>query len=619
MDMKNVQSLAPPRPAPQTDLMISKYIMDQLIDEYGYSEEGRLRQNMNSDDLLSLSNFFWVVHTAAYPLERDLLQLWCMILFCASTTARAGTVVESSCYYGHNDAVQYRDIRLYAMPDPDSPSQGVKLGMLIRLRLLKGRRNRGNPPWIKFVERRDTPSFCLVKFVLGFAFRDSAFASPRIRDPIDLWNIKIPDRLKSVPIEWAPQWESVPVFRRSVRDSGGRIVTSPHLASQYGQMAAWTRRLGREFGMPEPLEFKVFRRTAASAVSREATPYHASSYAFLTRVEKAPSSVRNQIMGHEHDGIWQRHYQNDVANVDVVAAVLDKPSDESSMRLLGHVSLTRDPNAPTRLTSSQRRQVMLEPEVRAVKKAWQDIAATIRHEHKTVSGARELARGDLELRGRLAEHDRLYRSYNSKVSKLESEELESLRLQYFQTLGSTCLENQYLGREEAAEPPPTTFTFSERQELAALLFREASSCDDQIQNGARIVRLLCALCGRQDSRRGRRALEDADQPDSPPVQDSCPEACFIDTCPDIFPVVCPGMQCLFCLGDDSLAPHIRTYSFSKSFSLTRHVQNQHLRYLTPGVPFICPHPQCSVMGTQCEDADHFKRHAIAFHNIIHCA
>lgn len=123
------KSLGPPRPAPQTDLMISKYIMDQLVDEYGYSEEGRLRQNMNSDDLLSLSNFFWVVHTAAYPLERDLLQLWCMILFCASTTARAGTVVESSCYYGHNDAVQYRDIRLYAMPDPDSPSQGVNLGM----------------------------------------------------------------------------------------------------------------------------------------------------------------------------------------------------------------------------------------------------------------------------------------------------------------------------------------------------------------------------------------------------------------------------------------------------------------------------------------------------------
>jgi hypothetical protein len=66
-----------------------------------------------------------------------------MDIFCASTTARAGTVVKSSCYFGRNEAVEYRDIEIYAVRDDDYPG-GVKLGMLIQLRLLKDRRNRGN-------------------------------------------------------------------------------------------------------------------------------------------------------------------------------------------------------------------------------------------------------------------------------------------------------------------------------------------------------------------------------------------------------------------------------------------------------------------------------------------
>ena len=58
---------------------------------------------------------------------------------------------------------------------------------------------------IKIVERRDTPSFYLLKFILGLAFHNSAFESPRIRDPMDLWTIRILSRLKSVLIEWAPK------------------------------------------------------------------------------------------------------------------------------------------------------------------------------------------------------------------------------------------------------------------------------------------------------------------------------------------------------------------------------------------------------------------------------
>jgi hypothetical protein len=66
-----------------------------------------------------------------------------MIIFCASTAARVATVVQAAGYHGVTEAVTYGDIRLFVMRDPEIPG-GVFLGMFIALRLLKGRRNKGN-------------------------------------------------------------------------------------------------------------------------------------------------------------------------------------------------------------------------------------------------------------------------------------------------------------------------------------------------------------------------------------------------------------------------------------------------------------------------------------------
>lgn len=92
---------------------------------------------------------------------------------------------------------------------------------------------------IKFAERRDVPSFCMIKIILALAFADGAFASPHISKAEDIYNIKIPDRLEPVLIEWAPEWKYVPVLRRSVRDTKRTIRTSPSEASPYSQMLFW--------------------------------------------------------------------------------------------------------------------------------------------------------------------------------------------------------------------------------------------------------------------------------------------------------------------------------------------------------------------------------------------
>jgi hypothetical protein len=51
-----------------------------------------------------------------------------MDIFCSSTTARAGTAVESSYYFGRNEAIEYRDIiKLYAVRD-DELAEGRNVG-----------------------------------------------------------------------------------------------------------------------------------------------------------------------------------------------------------------------------------------------------------------------------------------------------------------------------------------------------------------------------------------------------------------------------------------------------------------------------------------------------------
>jgi Protein of unknown function (DUF3435) len=118
--------------------------MDTLIGQFELKETGRFRAVMDADNVLAMLHHHWALSDEYYPEERQRLQHAIMIIFCASTTARAGTVVESSGYLGQNEAVEYRDIELYAVRDEKNPG-GVKLGMIVQLRLLKGKRNRGNP------------------------------------------------------------------------------------------------------------------------------------------------------------------------------------------------------------------------------------------------------------------------------------------------------------------------------------------------------------------------------------------------------------------------------------------------------------------------------------------
>jgi hypothetical protein len=182
-----------------------------------------------------------------------------------------------------------------------------------------------------------------------------AFASKWIRDPQDVYDVDVPDRLQSVLIEWAEKWKKVPLLRRSVRDLIGKVYTSPELASQFNQMSTWNRRLGRSFGMKEIFEFKMLRRGAAAALPGKSPPEPSQKTHTLTN--SLTKETHSQTMRHVNDSIYEKNYRNQIVDTDIVSTFLETPSDEAIMKLMGHMSLTRDPNAPAEPTSAQRRQV----------------------------------------------------------------------------------------------------------------------------------------------------------------------------------------------------------------------------------------------------------------------
>jgi len=60
-------------------------------------------------------------------------------------------------------------------------------------------------------------------------------------------------------------------------------------------------------------------------------------------------------MGHVNNSIYEKSYRNQVIDVNIILVFLEIPSDEVIIKLMGYISLIRDPNVSTEPTSAQRR------------------------------------------------------------------------------------------------------------------------------------------------------------------------------------------------------------------------------------------------------------------------
>ena len=144
--------------------------------------------------------------------------------------------------------------------------------------------------------------------------------------------------------------------------------------------------------------------------------------------------VRSQAMGHVNGSIYEKSYRNQIVDVDIVSAFLETPSDEAIMKLMGHMSLTRDPNAPAQPTSAQRRQVRDDPEVVAAKRLLDVSTKALRDRYGSVAAAKRKVQDDMTVQNELDENTRLRKDHDSLSKRKLTSLFEASRQECFSTL-----------------------------------------------------------------------------------------------------------------------------------------------------------------------------------------
>lgn len=325
-------------------------------------------------------------------------------------------------------------------------------------------------------------------------------------------------------------------------------------------------------------------------------------------------------MRHVNGFIFERSYRNQVVNADIVAAFLEAPSDQATMKLLGHMSLIRDPTAPFQPTQEQRAEVKGDLNVLEAKDRLETARKAIQKRSDTLKAAARKAQQDPLLKAELVLYNNLKKAHANLIQRKVTALFKHSRKEHFNTIGETILHNQHTGQTKPFSPKTPHFYFPEREQLVYALFTSKlpESYQEKVASSCEIIRFYESLCHRRKNWRPRHQLPAADTNtvevvDAETLPNVDPSILNMEV--DSYPLRCRGFQCLFCLGNEALDAKTRAKVFASAYTMTRHAEKQHLKYLKE--PFTCPHPTCSTNGVQLEDHDIFKCHALQVHGIAH--
>lgn len=115
-----------------------------MTDEYDLDLSVEFKSVVGVEDLVALLHYHWCLDTAPVPHERYTLQNPLLGLLIAGTSARPGSLIESGCLRGSNEALCYKDVVLRVIPNPDQRDRHM-IVMEVSLQLMKGKRNKSQP------------------------------------------------------------------------------------------------------------------------------------------------------------------------------------------------------------------------------------------------------------------------------------------------------------------------------------------------------------------------------------------------------------------------------------------------------------------------------------------
>jgi hypothetical protein len=222
------------------------------------------------------------------------------------------------------------------------------------------------------IEHEANPLFDLLAQLLAMAMHDDIFLI-KANDVEQFYIMEIPSHRSGIELKIVRDKLDLPIFREPERSDKG-YQTSKNEPMKSRTWGRNIQRLGMKEGLEQNLTQKVLRRGLINAVNSMTFPlgvpcFYKVGWRFygwwLTHlsIDKAPSSVRDQIADHESNAV--KYYINEMVERDTAADFLDRPSNEAVQREARLMTLMADRTAPTGITDEQRLWLTNHPKIQA--------------------------------------------------------------------------------------------------------------------------------------------------------------------------------------------------------------------------------------------------------------
>lgn len=287
-------------------------------------------------------------------------------------------------------------------------------------------------------------------------------------------------------------------------------------------------------------------------------------------------------------------YINEKVQFDIQNAVLDEPSEDGLIRLLTHISSTRDSRAARDMVP---------------KEVWSSLPPDPEIE--------ELRRRRAELKGasygiKNNVNKDMIQKLTAKIWSQQAERDKMIRIEYrkfyFHNRPTWDIERQAVsGEEEDYVTPVIELQIPERAELADDLVNQP---DDLLEEGLKQLRIravdgMVALCRKRETAKRKNPRQRA--PANIRVKEESPR-------PDSFPLLMDRKQCPICIGDETLSHEERTFIYCRPTVMYDHFDKKHAQQL--GVTQMsCNHPRCREEALEFKHLNHFKSHVQKVHGV----
>ncbi|KAI9855621.1 MAG: hypothetical protein M1824_005948 [Vezdaea acicularis] len=443
---------------------IRKFIHNDIVERYGLSTvRQRPLDVLSSLDLFKLLHYHWCFDDNVFLHERYRIQQPLITQLLVYAVGRPGAIVESSSYRGTNEVIKYKDIQLSLLKNSAGERDVLVLEMTFWL--LKGRRGesrRTEPVKFVFHERDDHLAFCPILLFLALAFADEAFED--VSSPEALNRIRVPPCREAIQFRWKNSMLNIPIFRQTESTVNGPRI-SPTRALPASDYAAYLGKLSLSAGLERKVTPYCLRRGGANAIEPVAT-----------------TAQRNQIMGHARADVF-KHYISQTVAVDTQSAYLGTPARKDLMQAVGHMSATRDPRVPKKLTDDQKAEIARDVSLSKLRKIRDELSGQLRLQ----SGKIKLGKGT----SLYQEYQNAHKDYRSRRMVLAREKLVKSRETFFANINGLEIRQQLAGLPQYREPDPLTeisYHFLERAKVVKAFYG-----DEDAQSETPICRLQTAI------------------------------------------------------------------------------------------------------------------------------